>query len=147
MAQSRHATGSARTRRSLDNQPDGPFSTVVAARAGESMPIDSTPFDVGVRLDDQVPSRVEFTGMVDVHTRTIGATVLRPTTKAVDAALLLAKAMTPEPMRPGWPRAISMAYSALPLQLMRSVSASRLSAVRATLRQCRGWQLARSRIV
>ncbi|MBV8294273.1 MAG: DDE-type integrase/transposase/recombinase, partial [Mycobacterium sp.] len=121
MAQARHATGSARTRRSLGNQPEAPFSSVAAVRAGEWMEIDSTPFDVGIRLDDEVSGRVELTGSVDVYTRTICAAVLRPTTKAVDAALLLAKAMTPEPMRPGWPEAISMAYSALPFQLMRSV--------------------------
>src|SRR6185312_1198102 len=36
MAQSRHATGSARTRRSLDNQRDGPFSTVYRAGAFEA---------------------------------------------------------------------------------------------------------------
>jgi putative transposase len=121
MAEARHATGSVRTRRSLANQPDPPFSTVAATRAGEWMQIDSTPFDVGIRLDDDVTGRVELTGLVDIYTRTICAAVLRPTTKAVDAALLLAKAMTPEPMRPGWPHAISMAYSALPFQLMRSV--------------------------
>jgi transposase InsO family protein len=59
--------------------------------------------------------------MVDVATRTIAAAVLRPTTKAVDAALLLARAMTPEPMRPGWPQAISIARSVLPFQAMRSI--------------------------
>ena len=32
--------------------------------------------------------------------------MLRPSTKAVDAALLLARALTPEPMRPGWPDAL-----------------------------------------
>lgn len=121
MREARHATGSARTRRSLDNQPDGPFGTVTATRPGEWMQIDSTPFDVAVRLDDEMTGRVELTALVDICTRSIPAAVLRPTTKAVDAALLLAKAMTPEPMRPGWPEAISMAYSALPFQVLRSI--------------------------
>lgn len=31
--------------------------------------------------------------------------------------------MTPEPMRPGWPQAVSMAFSALPFQAMRSIDA------------------------
>lgn len=121
MREARHAIGSARTRRSLDNQPDGPFGVIVATRPGEWMQIDSTPFDVAVRLDDDVVGRVELTALVDIRTRSIPAAVLRPTTKSVDAALLLAKAMTPEPMRPGWPEAISMAYSALPYRVMRSI--------------------------
>jgi putative transposase len=121
MGEARHATGSARTRRSLDNQPEGPFGAIAATRPGEWMQIDSTPFDVAVRLDDDVSGRVELTALVDVRTRSVAAAVLRPTTKAVDAALLLAKAMTPEPMRPGWPQAIAMAFSALPYQVMRSI--------------------------
>ena len=53
------------------------------------------------------PSRWR-TWIVDIATRTIPAAVLRTSTKAVDAALLLARAMTPEPMRPGWPDALRM---------------------------------------
>jgi hypothetical protein len=40
--------------------------------------------------------------------------VLRPTTKSVDASVLLARTVTPEPMRPGWARALAMSASALP---------------------------------
>ena len=40
--------------------------------------------------------------------------MLSPTTKAVDAALLLARSLTPEPMRPGWSDALRMARSVLP---------------------------------
>jgi len=47
-------------------------------------------------------------------TRTAPAAVLRPTTKSVDASVLLARALTPEPMRPGWPASLAMAHSALP---------------------------------
>ena len=78
------------------------------------MQIDSTPLDVLVLLEDGVPGRVELTGMVDLATRTVTAAVLRPTTKSVDAALLLAHTLTPEPMRPGWPEALTMARSVLP---------------------------------
>ena len=53
--------------------------------------------------------------MVDVATRTICAAVLRPVgTKAVDAALLLARMLVPEPMRPGWSAALRMSASRLP---------------------------------
>lgn len=121
LREARHSIGSARTRQTLARQPDGPFGAITATRPGEWVQIDSTPFDVAVRLDDDLTGRVELTALVDVHTRSVPAAVLRPTTKAVDAALLLAKAMTPELMRPGWPQAISMAYSALPFHVLRSV--------------------------
>ncbi|MGH3815208.1 MAG: integrase, partial [Pseudonocardiaceae bacterium] len=96
LAAGRHTTGSARTRRSLANRPDGPFSQVQVAAPGELMQIDSTPLDVLVLLDDGVPARVELTGMIDVATRTVTAAVLRPTTKSVDASVLLARTVTPE---------------------------------------------------
>lgn len=114
----RHTTGSARTRRSLANRPDPPFDQLTASRPGEVMEIDSTPFDVMVLLDHGVPGRVELTGLVDLATRTITAAVLRPTTKSVDASLLLARTLTPEPMRPGWSDAVSMARSILPHRRM-----------------------------
>ncbi|MFE2216818.1 hypothetical protein ACFW93_33405 [Streptomyces canus] len=110
----RHTLGSARTRRSLAKQPDGMFGQLTAARPGEVMEIDSTPLDVLVVHDDGTVDSVELTGIVDLATRTLAAAVLRPSTKAVDAALLLARAMTPEPMRPGWSDALRMSRSVLP---------------------------------
>lgn len=117
----RHTTGSARTRRSLANQPDGVFDQVTVCRPGELMEIDSTPFDVLVRLENGVVDRCELVGMVDVATRSITAAVLRPTTKSVDAALLLARSVTPAPMRPGWPEALRMEHSVLPYERLLSV--------------------------
>jgi len=119
----KHTFGSARTRRSLAKQPDGPFRTVTAARPGEWTEIDSTPLDVRVVLDDGIVDRVELTGLVDQATRTIAAAVLRPTTKAVDASLLLARALTPEPMRPGWADALRLTRSVLPHQSLTSIDA------------------------
>ncbi|WP_375401777.1 Mu transposase C-terminal domain-containing protein [uncultured Amnibacterium sp.] len=115
---SRHTFGSAPTRRSLAQRPDGPFGAVTVLRAGEWCPIDSTPLDVRVVLDDGTVDRVELTMLVDIATRTIPAAVLRPTTKAVDASLLLAKSLTPEAMRPGWADALRMSRSVLPHQRM-----------------------------
>jgi hypothetical protein len=109
-----HTTGSARTRRNEASRPEGPFGTVDAAAPGELMQIDSTPLDVLVLLDDGTPGRVELTGMIDVATRTVTAAVLRPTTKSVDACVLLARTLTPEPMRPGWADALAMSRSVLP---------------------------------
>jgi hypothetical protein len=56
-------------------------------------------------VDDGHARRVELTAAVDVATRTISAVILTPMgTKALDASLLLARMLVPEPMRPGWPR-------------------------------------------
>jgi hypothetical protein len=117
----RHTTGSARTRRSLAARPEGPFGQVAAAAPGDLMQIDSTPLDVLVRLDNGIPDRVDLTGIIDVATRTVTAAVLRPTTKSVDASVLLARTVTPEPMRPGWPEAMRMSESALPFRRMLSI--------------------------
>jgi hypothetical protein len=109
-----HVTGSAATRRSLAARPEGMFGQVHPAAPGELVQMDSTPLDVLVLLDDGVSGRVELTGMIDVATRTVSAAVLRPATRSVDASVLLARSVTPEPMRPGWSQALSMAHSALP---------------------------------
>ncbi len=91
------------------------------AAPGDLMQIDSTPLDVLVRLDNGVPDRVDLTGIIDVATRTVTAAVLRPTTRSVDASVLLARTVTPEPMRPGWPEAMRMSASALPFRRMLSI--------------------------
>ena len=116
-----HTTGLARTRRSLAARPEGPFGRVPAAAPGDVMQIDSTPLDVLVRMDSGVTGRVDLTGIVDVATRTVTAAVLRPTTKLVDASVLLARTVTPELMRPGWPQAMRMSESALPFRRMLSI--------------------------
>lgn len=121
LARGRHTTGSASTRRSLAGRPEGMFSSVAAAAPGEWVQIDSTPLDVLVLLDDGVPGRVELTGMIDVATRVVPAAVLRPTTRSVDASVLLARAVTPEPMRPGWAEALKMAHSVLPYDRLLSI--------------------------
>jgi putative transposase len=117
----KHTFGSARTRRSLAGQPEGPFGTVTAGRPGEWTQIDSTSLDVRVVHDDGTVDRVELTGLVDQATRTIAAAVLRPTTKAVDAALLLARALAPEPMRPGSTDALRLTRSVLPHQSLTAI--------------------------
>jgi putative transposase len=117
----RHTTGSAVTRRGLAGRPQRMFSQACPAAPGELVEIDSTPLDVMVMLDDGVPGRVDLTGMIDVATRTVPAAVLRPATRSVDASVLLARALTPEPMRPGWPASLAMAHSALPYERLLSI--------------------------
>ena len=121
LSHGRHVTGSASTRRSLAGRPKGTFGSLATAAPGEVMQIDSSPLDVLVLLDDGVPGRVEVTGLIDVATRVVPAAVLRPTTKAVDASVLLARALTPEPVRPGWPEALKMAHSVLPYERLLAI--------------------------
>jgi hypothetical protein len=111
----RHTFGSAVTRRQTANRSQGPFTPTFADRPGEQVQIDSTPLDVMVVLDSGLTARADLTIAVDVATRTICAAVLRPVgTKAVDASLLLARMLVPEPMRPGWSASLRMAASRMP---------------------------------
>jgi transposase InsO family protein len=121
LSQGQHTFGSAKTRRSVAKPPDGPFGSVTALRPGEWMQIDSTPIDVRVVLDTGVVDRAELTWIIDLATRSIPAAVLRPTTKAIDAAVLLARTLTPEPMRPGWVDALKMSRSVLPHRRLTEV--------------------------
>jgi putative transposase len=115
LAEGRHTFGSAVTRRQAANRPERPFTPTFAARPGEQVQIDSTPIDVMVLLESGMPVRADLTIAVDVATRSICAAVLRPVrTKAVDAALLLARTLVPEPMRPGWAATLRMSASRLP---------------------------------
>ncbi|MCF3175617.1 DDE-type integrase/transposase/recombinase [Streptomyces sioyaensis] len=116
-----HTTGSATTRRSRVHGAKAPFGELPTFAPGEVMQIDSTPLDVLVRLDDGVVGKVELTGMIDVASRTVTAAVLRPTTKAVDASVLLARTVTPELMRPGWVDALRMSRSVLPHRRLLSI--------------------------
>ena len=124
LAAGRHTFGSAVTRRQIANRPQQVFTPSHAMRPGEQVQIDSTPIDVLVLLEDGVPARADLTIAVDVATRTICAAVLRPVgTKAVDAALLLARMLVPEPMRPGWPAALRMSASRLPHARLAGIDA------------------------
>jgi putative transposase len=115
LAEGRHTFGSAITRRQAANRPERPFTPTFAARPGEQVQIDSTPIDIMVLLESGLTARADLTIAVDVATRTICSAVLRPVgTKAVDAALLLARMLVPEPMRPGWADALRMSASRLP---------------------------------
>ncbi|MER5805988.1 hypothetical protein [Streptomyces mirabilis] len=114
LAAGTHANGSATTRRSVHARPAGPFGEVPAVAPGELMQIDSSPLDVLVRLDNGIAEKAELTALVDIASRSITAAVLRPTTKAADASVLMARSITPETMRPGWPEALRMSRSVLP---------------------------------
>src|SRR5690606_32799672 len=104
------------------NRPAGQFTPTFAARPGEQVQIDSTPIAVMVMLDTGETVRADLTIAVDTATRTICAAALRPVgTKAVDAALLLARMLVPEPMRPGWAETLRMSASLLPHDRLAAV--------------------------
>ncbi|WP_427019131.1 Mu transposase C-terminal domain-containing protein (plasmid) [Pseudarthrobacter sp. P1] len=115
LEKSRHPFGNATTRRTQANRPDRPWGRQAPSRPGELVEIDSTPLDLMVIYPDGSTGRVDLTVALDVATRTPLGAILRPVaTKAVDAAVLLARAMTPLPMQPGWDAALSYSRSVLP---------------------------------
>ncbi|MET7770492.1 Mu transposase C-terminal domain-containing protein [Nocardia sp. NPDC005366] len=124
LSKGRHSFGSAVTRRQSANKPDRVYTVTSAARPGGQVQSDATPLDVMAVMDDGVIGRAELVLAIDIATRTICAGVLRPVgAKAVDAALLLARVMVPEPMRPGWDQALAMSASRIPHQRMVSLDA------------------------
>lgn len=120
----KYSFGSAVTRRQTANKPSGAYTATLVARPGEQVQLDATPLDVMAVLDDGVIGRCELVLAIDIATRTICAGVLRPVgAKAVDAALLLARVMVPEPMRPGWDTALAMSASRIPHQRLVTLDA------------------------
>ncbi|MET9181876.1 Mu transposase C-terminal domain-containing protein [Kitasatospora aureofaciens] len=86
--------------------------------------LDTTRLDIMVVFDQGVVGRPELTIALDVATRSILAAVLRPaSTKAVDAALLLAEMAVPHPMRPGWPKVLELSHAAVPYERLLALDA------------------------
>jgi hypothetical protein len=118
----KHTFGPATTRRQAANRPDGAFTPITAGRPGELVLMDGTPLDVMAVMDDGVPGRPELVAAIDIGTRTLCAAILRPAgAKAVDAAVLLARMMVPEPMRPGWDQALAMSASRIPYKRLAGI--------------------------
>jgi putative transposase len=115
LQRSKHPFGNATTRRTQANRPDRPWGRQSPSRPGELVEIDSTPLDLMVVFPDGSTGRVDLTAALDIATRTPCAAILRPVaTKAVDAAVLLARALTPLPMQPGWDASVAFSRSILP---------------------------------
>ncbi len=119
----RNTFGPATTREAMANQPHGVYATIEATRPGEIVMLDTSWLDV-IAYDPlrDVTFPVEITTAIDIATRSLLAWRLNPRgTKAVHAAMLIADAMTPEPMRPGWPESLRFAMLRLPIQRTLSV--------------------------
>jgi hypothetical protein len=109
------------SRRVSVNRPGRPFTPVTALRPGEDVPIDTNTLDIMCRYADGVIRRAELTMAIDVATRSILAGIIAPTTKAVDAAAVLARMLVPEPMRPGWSESLHHAHSAIPHERLLNI--------------------------
>lgn len=109
------------SRRISVNRPDRPFVPVTVLRPGEDVPIDTNKLDIMCRYADGVIRRAELTMAVDAATRTILAGIIAPTTKAVDAAAVLARTLVPEPMRPGWSEFLHQAQSVIPHERLLTI--------------------------
>lgn len=114
MDRGRRNFASESSRRVSINRPKRPFTPVTALRPGEDVPIDTNTLDIMCRYADGVIRRAELTMAIDVATRSILAGIIAPTTKAVDAAAMLARMLVPEPMRPGWSDSLHHAHSVIP---------------------------------
>lgn len=92
----KHTTGSSKTRRSLADRPDRPFSKNIQLLPGAEVQLDSTPLDLLVKVLNDKPQRPTLTIMVDVATRSILAYSFRlVATKSIDHIGLIAQALTP----------------------------------------------------
>ncbi|MER6168286.1 Mu transposase C-terminal domain-containing protein [Streptomyces violaceorubidus] len=113
-----YTTGQATTRQSVANRPDGYYRPITAGRPGELVMIDTSWLDVRAYdpVEDVVFS-VDLTIAIDVCTRSLlGWRLVPKGTKAVDAGLVIADAMMPEPMRPGWPDGLRHRMLRLPCE-------------------------------
>lgn len=121
LQRSKHPFGNATTRRTQANRPDRSWGRQSPSRPGELVEIDSTPLDLMVIYPDGSTGRTDLTAALDIATRTPCAVILRPVaTKAVDAAVLLARALTPLPMQPGWDASLAFSRSILPAGIIAS---------------------------
>ncbi|WYB40028.1 transposase [Streptomyces sp. GD-15H] len=113
-----------RPARTATATPVRPFTPTVALRPGELVQVDTTRLDVMAVGEDGHPVRPELTIALDVATRSVVAAVLREeSTKAVDAALLLAEMAVPHPARPGWPAHLRLAHAAVPYDRLLALDA------------------------
>lgn len=109
------------SRRTAVNRPERPFTPSSVIRPGEQVQIDTNTLDIMCRYADGVTRRAELTMAIDGATRSILTGIIAPTTKAVDAAAVLARQLVPEPMRPGWEESLHHAHSTMPHERLLAI--------------------------
>ncbi len=119
----RYTFGLASTRRTAANKPARSYAHVTAHRPGEIVMLDTSWLDVVAYdpiADDTIPC--EITVALDLYSRSLLAWRITPLgTKGIDIGLLVADAMTPEPMRAGWSEALRYNMLQIPEQRMLSI--------------------------
>ncbi|GAB3438900.1 hypothetical protein GCM10027517_11690 [Phycicoccus ginsengisoli] len=113
----RYTFDNATTRRTHDRKPSKTYMHARADRPGQAVLMDSTKLDITAYDPvNDIDVKVQMTWAVDLNSRTIGAMRLSPqAVKNVDAALLLADMLRPEPMRPHWQEELSIRLLGLPM--------------------------------
>ena len=112
-------------RRNTARQTNGVHGHFYATRPGQVVMLDSTRLDV-LAFDpvsgETLP--LELTIALDLFTRSILAWRLTPLgANAVDAVMLIADMLTPEPMRPGWPEQLRYSYYGIHVERAYSLDA------------------------
>jgi transposase InsO family protein len=104
------------TTRRTNWTPKTKFTRGYAVRPGEWVQADTTRLDVLAIYPNGKVGAVELSTALDVATRSIVSWRITPaSTKSSDVSLLIAGAMTPEPMRPGWAERVRATHESSPL--------------------------------
>ncbi len=112
--------GAAKRRRQNADRPQERYRSLVTTRPGEVVLMDTTPLDV-LAIDPYTGNVLSYdlSMAMDHFTRSVLAWRFVPRgTNATDAALLLADAIAPKPMRLGWPEAARWAYHGVPERIV-----------------------------
>lgn len=115
--ESRQAFRSAKALEQMALNPPGIHTPKRALAPGDIMEIDATRLNIRVRDHLGNVTHAELIVLIDVCTKLIcGWDIVPITSKAVDAAWLLAQALRPPTYRQGWPEAVRFAASQVPFE-------------------------------
>ncbi|MFJ8086291.1 transposase [Streptomyces sp. NPDC096205] len=123
-----------RARAALASTPPLPHGGREAVlRPGQVTQVDTTPLRILARGDDGRPTSTEMTWLIDVASHSMCALMITPSrprdaesgqagqaTRAIDLTLMLAQALAPWPVMPGWDPLSAAAASGLPFGALRA---------------------------
>ena len=123
-----------RARAALASTPPLPHGgREVVLRPGQVTQADTTPLRILARGDDGRPTATELTWLIDVANHSACALMITPSrprdaesgqagqaTRAIDLTLMLAQALAPWPVMPGWDPLSAAAASSLPFGALRA---------------------------
>lgn len=100
LSKGKYLTGDSKNRQTAANSPKRKYSSMPAVLPGSEVQIDSSRFDVRVRMPTGKPGSVCLTIMLDKATRSILATSVQERETGANIAYLIAQALTPAEARP-----------------------------------------------